>query len=268
MLLDDTVIHASDDGLRVQLAPQWEIWGPNGGYLAAIALRGAATAVPPGHRPASMSCQFLSTGKMAEAGVSVTPIKKGRSTWCVGVELRQGERSLMQAQVWTTDRRDGPRTERARMPSVPPPATLKTYGEHHEGRSAHPYWTNFDVRPVALPWPGGVEIEPKLQVWFRYHDFSSTANPFADHGRSIIPIDTLLWPTHWRSRADKTEYLAPSLDLSVWFHDVPGTADWLLVETNCDTAGGGLIFGSARVWAQDGRLLATGASQMLHTPRG
>ena len=77
MLLDDTAIHASGDGLRAQLAPRWEIWGPNGGYLAAIALRGAATVVPPGHRPVSMSCQFLSTGKMAEASVNVTPIKKG-----------------------------------------------------------------------------------------------------------------------------------------------------------------------------------------------
>lgn len=265
MLLDETKVAATPSGLRAQLSPKFEIWGPNGGYLAAIALRAAATAVPAGHRPASLSCQFLATGKMTESDVQVVPVKKGRSAWCVSVDMKQGERSLMQARVWSTDRVDGPKTNRAPMPRVPAPTTLRTYGQHHEGKPGHPYWQNFDVRPVALPWPGEVETEPTLQVWFRYPDFAGTDDPFADHGRSVIPIDTMLWPTHWRSRVGWTDYLAPSLDLSVWFHDTPGSAEWLLVETHSDTAGGGLIFGRARVWAEDGRLVATGASHMLHT---
>ena len=268
MLLDETAVRASAAGLSATLSPKWEIWGPNGGYLGAIALRAVATVVPEGHRPASMSCQFLATGKMAEAAVDVVPIKKGRSAWCVDVVVRQGERSLMRAQVWTTDRQEGPKTVRAPMSAVAGPSGLKSYDELHEGRSKpHPYWQNFDVRPVTLPWPSDEEIDPTLQVWFRYAGFTPTADAFADQGRSVIPIDTMLWPTHWRSRPGWTDYLAPSLDLSVWFHDVPGASEWLLVETHSDVAGGGLIFGRARVWTQDGRLVASGASHMLHTPR-
>ena len=211
MLLDDTAVHASDDGLRAQLAPPWEIWGPNGGYLGAIALRAVATVVPAGHRPVSMSCQFLATGRMTEAVVDVAPIKKGRSAWCVDVVVRQGERSLMRAQVWTTDRQDGPKTAPARIPDVPGPSGLKSYGELHEGRAKpHPYWENFDVRPVALPWPADKATDPTLQVWFRYPDFKPTADAFADQGRSIIPIDTMLWPTHWRNRPGLPDYLAPA----------------------------------------------------------
>lgn len=267
MLFDETNVEACEGGLRAQLSPKWEIWGPNGGYLTAIALRAVATVVPAGHRPASISCQFISPGKLAEARVNAAPVKKGRSAWCVDVEIAQNERALLRAQVWTTDRGDGPHTHRATMPRVAPPTDLPTYGELHDGRSQpHPYWLNFDVRPVSLPWPSGEETAPTLQVWFRYHGFVATDDPFADHGRSVIPIDTMLWPTHWRSRAGKTDYFAPSLDLSVWFHDAPGACEWLLVETLCDVAGGGLIFGQARVWADDGRLIATGASHMMHTP--
>jgi acyl-CoA thioesterase II len=268
MLLEETKVETSDNGLTAQFSPKWEIWGPNGGYLAAIALRAAATVVPAGHRPASISCQFISPGKFAEARVTATPVKKGRAAWCIDVELSQGDRAILTAQVWTTDRRDGPRTARAAMPRVARPEGLASYGELHSDKSPpHPYWRNFDVRPVSLPWPSGEEIAPALQVWFRYGDFAATDDPFADHGRSVIPIDTLLWPTHWRSRAERVDYFAPSLDLSVWFHEAPGASEWLLVETLCDTAGGGLIFGQARVWSDDGRLIATGASHMLHTTR-
>jgi hypothetical protein len=44
------------------IVADWEIWGPNGGYVAAIALRaaGAATHL---RRPASFACHFLSVGE-------------------------------------------------------------------------------------------------------------------------------------------------------------------------------------------------------------
>ena len=35
----DTAVEGSDGRYRARLSRDWEIWGPNGGYLAAIALR-------------------------------------------------------------------------------------------------------------------------------------------------------------------------------------------------------------------------------------
>lgn len=268
MLLDETRVSTRAEGLFATLSPKWEIWGPNGGYLSAIALRAVQAIAPSGHRPASISCQFLAAGKFVETAVDVKAIKKGRSTCCYNVGLSQGERLLFQAQVWTTDRNEGPVTRGPEVPAVPAPETLASYGELHRGHGEpHPYWLNFDVRPVSLPWPTGRESVATLQVWFKFPAFAPTDDPFADHGRSIIPIDTLLWPTHWRHRAERVDYMAPSLDLAVWFHDVPGASEWLLLETHSDVAGAGLIFGHARLWSQDGRLIATGASNMLHTPR-
>lgn len=63
---------------------------------------------------------------------------------------------------------------------------------------------------------------------------------------------------------ERPAYIAPSLDLSVWFHDAPGPeSEWLLLDVRADTAKAGLIYGDARVWTQDGRLVATGGSHLL-----
>jgi hypothetical protein len=38
---DDTKLIGGEGLYTARLAPDWKIWGPNGGYVAAIALRGA-----------------------------------------------------------------------------------------------------------------------------------------------------------------------------------------------------------------------------------
>jgi acyl-CoA thioesterase len=67
------------------------------------------------------------------------------------------------------------------------------------------------------------------------------------------------------ARGENT-YIAPSLDVTVWFHDTPRDGGWLLMDVHTGTANAGLIHGLARVWSEDGRLLATGGSQLLVTP--
>ena len=38
---DTAVTMVSPGRYRADLAPDWEIWGPNGGYLASVAMRAA-----------------------------------------------------------------------------------------------------------------------------------------------------------------------------------------------------------------------------------
>ncbi|MEJ0026229.1 MAG: thioesterase family protein [Rhizomicrobium sp.] len=270
-LQDNTALVERDGKLFATLSRDWEIWGPNGGYVAAIALRAAGARAPAGHRPATISVQYLSAGKFAEAEAVVEPARQGRSAWCFNVALVQDGRRFLQAQVWTTDRSVGPNTNDLAMPDVPGPDALKSYGELVPRRSDKwEFFDNFEVRPLKLftredPHPGGAVV----QEWFRFSGFDSGGGAFVDCARPLLLIDTLLWPAHHRGiRSGYPNYIAPSLDVSAWFHDDPRGGEWLLVDVHSPTAGNGLIHGTARVWSQDGRLLATGSSHMLVTPRG
>lgn len=59
-----TRVETQDGRYLAHLSEDWEIWGPNGGYLAAIALR-AAGSVAQIERPASFYCHFLSSPAFA-----------------------------------------------------------------------------------------------------------------------------------------------------------------------------------------------------------
>jgi acyl-CoA thioesterase II len=56
--------------------------------------------------------------------------------------------------------------------------------------------------------------------------------------------------------------------VTAWFHEPPGRAQWLLVDARSDAAGRGLIHGNVHVWSEEGRLIASGGSNMLHVARG
>ena len=66
----------------------WEIWGPCGGYVAAIALR-AAGAQSPFARPASFFCHYLSVAAFAPVDLLVTPLRSGRTVLAQRVEMTQ-----------------------------------------------------------------------------------------------------------------------------------------------------------------------------------
>lgn len=265
---DDTRVVREDDRLLATLARDWEIWGPNGGYVAAIALRAAGMVAPVGHRPATISVQYLSVAQFAAVDCLVEPVKKGRSAWCLNVALVQNAKRFLQAQVWTTDKLDGPVVREIAMPDVAGPGSLKSWEElvpKDAPRSV--FWSNIESKPLRfLKWG---ERDPEGSIvrdWYRFRGFVPTDDPFLDQARALLLIDTLLWPAHGRRHMPE-DYIAPSLDVSAWFHALPGKAEWLLVDAHTATAQSGLLHGLTRVWTEDGRLIATGGSQMLHTSR-
>ncbi len=192
-------------------------------------------------------------------------LKAGKSIACIRVDLLQGERHVLSAQVWTTNRTEGPIAREAKRPRVARPADLVSLESHPMGTGQrHPFWQNFERRPAKQRVPGVPDPRgARLEGWYRYLDFEETPDPYLDFSRAVVLIDTLLWPTFFFNQPPPVDYIAPSLDLSVWFHEAPGARDWLLLDSRADTAGGGVIFGDGRIWTDDGRLIATGASQML-----
>jgi acyl-CoA thioesterase II len=264
----DTRLVGDGDHFSATLSEDWRIWGPNGGYVAAIALRAAGRASR-FRRPVSFACQFLGVGDFAPADVSVTTLRSARTAESLRVTLAQSDRAILEAQVWTSDAMTGLEHDFAPMPDVPKPAALRPFEELEPPRSTFPFWMNLEGRPTDwIPrdeWKPGA---PRLRCWYRFRPDACFDDRYLEAARALILIDTLSWPAACRAHYEaENPWVAPSLDVAVRFHRAPPYSEWLLIEGSADVATEGLIGFHNRAWDEAGRLVASGGGQLLCRPR-
>ena len=118
--VDTAPEHLGDGRYRAQVDGDWEIWGPCGGYVAAIALR-AAGAESPFARPASFYCHYLSVAAFAPVDLVVSPLRAGRTVLAQRVEMSQEGRPVLQAMVWSVGDVEGLEHDDVTPPDVPDP---------------------------------------------------------------------------------------------------------------------------------------------------
>lgn len=267
-LMQATTLSPTDDGFTVDLDPAWEGWGPAGGYLAAIALAATGRIVPNDHRPVTLNAQFLSKAETGKIEVRADIRKPGGSSM-VNVALLQSDRCFFQAQIWTTVRTEGPRSNSLSMPSVPRPEELETLESYfaQRGRQLVRFWSNLDCRPVEFRAPGeGPSQTDRLERWYKFRDEDVPPDAFGRAARAAVLIDANIWAAHWRMLDSEPTYAGPSLDLTLWFHDAGDQSDWMLLDAASPTAGDAIVHGNGSVWTADGRLVATGGGNCLVVP--
>jgi acyl-CoA thioesterase II len=264
----DTRLEGGHGHYRAQLSQDWEIWGPNGGYVAAIALRAAGleARIP---RPASFSGHFLGVARFDSVDVDVTPVRQGRSTESLRVSLSQEGRPILEALVRTAAHAPGLEHDAADAPEHPDPEQLRSTDELRdpEWGPPYPFWKNLEARPV---WPERFDEGPRARPplwreWYRFRPRATFDDPFVDAGRLLLLVDTLSWPAACQPHPD-SKFIAPNLDASVWFHRADPECEWLLADHEARVAEGGLMGTTARVWSRDGRLLASGGAQLFCVP--
>src|SRR3954464_13527523 len=91
---DTALVPLAEAGFRGCVSQDfWVQSGPNGGYLGAIALRGATAIVPDAGRIArSLHVRFLAAPKAGEFELLAETVRKGRSMTTVAVRMRQEQR--------------------------------------------------------------------------------------------------------------------------------------------------------------------------------
>jgi acyl-CoA thioesterase len=253
--------------MEAHLSADWEIWGPNGGYLAAIALRAAGSAAQI-QRPASFYCHFLSSPAFADVQLEVSVLKRGRRAGSFAVEMSQEGKPILHALVKTAAEAPGYSHQHPTAPAAPPPAALKSYDEllPAERRPPFSFWNNIERRPLEQS-TSEEPTAPVVREWTRFRPTACFADPFVDAARALILLDTYGFPAAYR-KYRSWEYLAPNLDTSAWFHDRNPGCEWLLVDHECGFAGHGLMGVNGSVWDTAGRLLATGSAQLCCVPNG
>ncbi len=245
----------------------WEIWGPEGGYVAAIALR-AAGAASPFARPASFSCQYLSVAAFEPVQLTVTPRRAGRTVLAQRVEMTQHGRPVLDAMVWSVGEVTGLVHDDATPPAVPGPEGLAPMSElvADQDRPPFPFWNNFDQRPLdfIVGWPPAGPLPPVWRTWLRSLPSATFEDPWVDAARLLIALDVMSWPAGSRPHMyAEPPFIAPSLDLYAMFQHSGREADWILLDGHSPVAGDGLLSWTGRVWSEAGQLLASGGGQAV-----
>lgn len=269
---EDTAVVAIEGApgrYRGRLRAAWEIWGPMGGYVAAVALR-AAGAHTDLSRPASLFCHYLVPGAFDEVEAEVRTLRRGRSTESMAVTLWQGDRRVLEATVMATAGGEALDHHDPKPPDVPGPDACPDIVDllPDDAEPPYPFWRNYDARIVDWidPWPPRVQLPPVWQEWLRV-DGGTWDDPWVDACRTTVLADVAGWPAAHRHHAwADPPWWAPSLDLYVAYHQTPVPDEWLLVDGWSPVAADGLVAGQVKVWSASGRLVASGASQLLCRP--
>jgi acyl-CoA thioesterase-2 len=265
----DTAVRARGDGLyEATMSKDWEIWGPMGGYVAACALR-AAGASTPELRPAAFSCNFLSVAQFEPVDIRVSTRKRGRTAVAQRVEMTQGDRSILDAMVWSVGEVEGLEHDETLAPDIPGPAQLQSVEEllPDDAQPPFPFWNNLDEKPLEFEteWPPDGPRAAEWKAWLRFRPAATFADPWVDACRSLILVDLPSWPSGHRPHAYKQPgYMAPTLDLNVAFHQSASGHEWLLCDGAAPLSTGGLLGWRARVWSPGGQLHASGGGQCLY----
>jgi acyl-CoA thioesterase-2 len=269
----DTSVEALGEGrYRCSLSKDWEIWGPMGGYVAAVAFR-AAGVESRFRRPASFSCHYLSVAAFDTVDLLVTELRSTRVAASYRVEMLQGDRRILEATVWAIDENvEGLEHDEAVAPDVPGPDGLPSIEEllaqvEDKGGPPFAFWNNLESRPLdfRLDWPPTEPMAPVFREWVRFRegDFS---DPWVDACRALVLVDVQSWPSANRPHAWKQpEVYAPSLDLYVALHRAAPT-DWLLTDGFSPVGQDGLLGWTGRLWTSDRQLVASGGGQALCRP--
>lgn len=174
--------------------------------------------------------------------------------------------------VWTAADLTGLEHELA-MPSVPSPDEVKPWQEIVIPKwPPPPIWELvLEGRPIFDPAPEGdppwrdddFEPGPPLTLnWLRIQNQTAFDDPFAEAARLLLPIDMSVSNAAYRPHMGKDLWL-PTMELTAAFHDLASGSTWMLADCESPVGRGGLMWADAKIWSEEGRLLATGAQLML-----
>ncbi len=249
-----------------------------GGQVAAQALMAAQLTVPDDRSVHSLHIYFILGGDPSIPIVyDVEKIRDGRSFTTRRVAARQHGAIIFYMTASFQVEEDGWLHQDA-MPDVPTPEDstplielINTRGQ--EGVDLwEREWASFDLRYVGdnrAPDDPQRELVPVVQrMWFRangelpaspaIHNAAFTyISDFSLLGASLLPHGVFI---------GMPEVQAASLDHAIWFHHPIQVDQWLLYDQTSPSASGARGLSTARVFAQDGTLVATVAQEGLIRP--
>lgn len=275
-LREDTALHPTGDRFMARISEDWRLYGPLGGYLAALALR-AAGSLATAPQPNSASVQFVNPpvrGRMLTLVPRV--IKRSPVAECVGVGVSQEGRAVLEAVFWFAADGDGPEPYGQRRRIDVDPRSLQPLDDV-PGRKQWP-WERVIQRIPVVPfeefWADAVEhpvLDPPVgEEWFRFRNRAQFDDPVLEAARLLIVADAAPWlAIHFGRIPVSREFFPSTTSLSVQFNCTSDLGEYLLARGEGAGIRHGAYAGTGTIWAEDGRLLASAlqGNQLRRLPR-
>jgi acyl-CoA thioesterase II len=253
-----------------------------GGQVIAQALAAAQRTVPDDRPAHSLHAYFLRGGSEDhKIGFDVHRDLDGRSFANRRVVATQEGRPILTLSASFQAHEIGLSHQDAILPDVPGPDELipeaelrREYAERAAPEQRHLF---LQPRPIELRgvsgrhWMNEAPAPPHNQCWFRavaplpddphlHRALLAYASDFNLLGTCILPHG-LSW--------SRGEVVSASLDHAIWFHDEFRMDEWLLYATDSPWTGYGRGFNRGKVFARDGRLVASVAQEgMVRRAKG
>ncbi|HEY7126738.1 MAG TPA: thioesterase family protein [Ktedonobacterales bacterium] len=255
----DTRVAQAQTGWQATLSPNWQVQGPQGGYVAAIALRAMAAAVEEGFIPVSLTGQFLTSATAGPAEIDATLLRQGRQAAFTTSTVKQEGKARLGASACFFHPNDGPGLLKLTPPDLPPPEQCQPMIMRASDGQRFTFHENLEL---LLPEDAGLgATRDEFVFWARYREQSWGDDPLI-HAAALIPLlDMAVFPASYQ--AIPTLRGAVSLDLTIHWHNRQAGDTWIGMRGRCQHAGGGMLNGWAEAWTPEGVLLATGTQQVV-----
>lgn len=247
-----------------------------GGQVAAQALIAGMRSVPEEFFVHSMHSYFLLPGDPTESIVyDVERIRDGRSFLTRRIVARQHGRSIYYMTANFHRHEEGFEHQDV-MPRVLPPEQgvdiLKRMRERTdaEGQRLAREWAAVEARAVGHSLQGGLEDDlahpSRQRIWLKING-RLPDDPHVHLGAFTWASDiSLLGASLAAHTVDLGGVQMASLDHAIWFHRPFRADEWWLYDQVSPSAQGGRGLSLGRVFAQDGRLVATAAQEGIIRP--
>lgn len=230
----------------VALDPGWSsLVGIHGGYMCAIAVRGAET-MASDRKVRTLSTSFLRIGQVGPASLSVREVRKGRSITTMVAELSQDGQLLVTSRLTLLTERSGVEWSATAPLHLPPPQECVPMDvapvSHFERVDAR-------LDPASLPFSGGERamVQGHLRPLEARH---------VDSAWLAMAADWFPPPAFVRLEPPTG---GVSIDLTTHIHQPQLTLDddeWLAGRFVVDSSASGLAVEHGRITRGDGTLVA------------